>query len=60
MHWLVYKIKFQTNFIEKIKTHFMFNKFFFSENLAICEIMWTNTVQQDRPEMTIRRMRIAC
>jgi hypothetical protein len=22
--------------------------------------MWTNTVAQDRPEMTIRRMRIAC
>jgi len=32
----------------------------FSENLAFCEIMWKNIVEQGRPQMTIRRMRIAC
>ena len=32
----------------------------FSRNRAVCEIMWKNMVQPDRPETTIRRMRIAC
>ena len=27
---------------------------------AIYEIMWKNTVELDRPQMTIWRMRIAC
>ena len=40
-------------------THFTFNNFFFSENLAVYEIMWKNIVEQDRPQMTIWRMRIA-
>ena len=33
---------------------------FFFENRAVCEIMWENIVQPDRPQKTIRRMRIAC
>jgi len=37
----------------------MFNKFFF-ENRAIYEIMWKNIVQPDRPQVTIRRMRLGC
>jgi hypothetical protein len=37
---------------ENQNTHFMFNNFF-SENRAICEIMWKNMVQPDRPQMTI-------
>jgi len=37
----------------------MFSKYF-SENRAVYEIMWTNNIQQDRPQMTIRRMRVAC
>jgi len=45
-------------FVEKIKTHFMFSKFF--EIRAVYEIMWKNMVLPDRPQMTIRRMRIAC
>jgi hypothetical protein len=33
-------------------TQFMF-KNFFSENHAIYQIMWENTVEPDRPQMTI-------
>jgi len=33
---------------------------FFFENRAICEIMWKNIVEPDRPQMRILRMRIAC
>ena len=33
-------------------TQFIF-KNFFSENHAIYQIMWKNTVQPDRPQMTI-------
>jgi hypothetical protein len=36
----------------------MFSNFFF-ENCAIYEIMWKNTVESDRPQVTIWRMRIA-
>jgi hypothetical protein len=43
---------------ENQQTHFMFSNFFF-ENRAVYEIMWKNIVQPDRPQMTIRRMRIA-
>jgi hypothetical protein len=38
--------------------HFKFNNFIF--NLAVCEIMWKNTVKPHRPQMTIWFMRIAC
>jgi len=47
-------------FVQETKTHFMFNKVFFSENRAVYEIMWKNVVELDRPQMTIRRMLIAC
>jgi hypothetical protein len=40
-------------------THFVLNNIS-PEHLAICEIMWTNTVQPDRPQIIIWRMRIAC
>jgi hypothetical protein len=33
---------------------------FCSENRAVYEIMWKNVVEPDRPQMIIRRMRIAC
>ena len=47
--------------IGKIKTHFRsFDFFFFFENFAFGEIMWQNTVEADRSQMTIRSMRIAC
>jgi len=34
--------------------------FFFFKNRAVYEIMWKNIVGLNRPQMTIRRMRIAC
>jgi hypothetical protein len=36
------------------------NNSFFSENRAVYEIMWKTIVQRCRPQMTIRRTRIAC
>ena len=46
-------------FVDKIKTHFMFNNFFF-ESRAVYEIMWKNMVQarQVTDDNIIRR--IAC
>jgi hypothetical protein len=53
---------FQTEVVEIIKTHFFMFSNFFSENRAVCEIMWKNTVE---PYMAtdyniMRRMRLAC
>jgi hypothetical protein len=47
---------FQTNVIEKIKTHISCSNFFFENH----EIIWKNMEEPDRPQMTIWRMRIAC
>ena len=33
------------------KTYFVFKNFFFPENRGVCEIMWENTVQPERPQM---------
>ena len=49
---------FQTKVVQKIKTHFSNN--FLIESPAVYEIMWKNTVERCRPQMTIWRMRIAC
>jgi hypothetical protein len=38
----------------------MSRKFFFFENRAVYEIIWKNTVQPDRPQMTVWRKRNAC
>ena len=48
------------NYIETQNTHFVFNNFFLSENRAVYEIMWKNTVERGRPQMTIWRMRVSC
>ena len=45
---------------EKIKTHILCSVNFSPDNFAVCEIMWKNVVQPDRPQMTIWRMRIVC
>ena len=45
---------------ENQNTDFVFNNFFSFENRAVCEIMWKNIVETDRPTMTVWRMRIAC
>ena len=36
----------------------MFNTFF--ENRAAYDVMWKNIVEPDKPQMTMRRMCIAC
>jgi len=52
---------FQTIFVEKIKTNILCSvTFFFPANHAVYEIMWKNIVESGRPQMAIRRMRIAC
>jgi hypothetical protein len=50
---------FQTKLVVKIKTHILCSTTF-PENRTVCEIMWGKMVQEDRPQMTIWRMRIAC
>jgi hypothetical protein len=52
------------NFSDKIcrenqETHFMINNFIF-ESRAVYEIAWKNTVETDRPQVTVRRRLIAC
>jgi len=49
---------FQTNFVEKFKTHSLCSVMF-SENRDIYETKWTNILESGRPQMTIWRMRIA-
>jgi len=51
---------FEIKVVEKIKTHFVFGKFFFFENRAVYEIMLKNIVVRDTPQTTIWCMRIAC
>ena len=48
---------FQTKVIEKIKTHFFFSNVFKN---CVYEIMWKNTEEPGRPQITMRRMRIVC
>jgi len=43
---------FHTRAVDKIKTHVLYSVTFFLLNLAICEIMWNNLVQPDRPQIT--------
>jgi len=50
---------FETEFVDKIETHVIFLITFFSEKHAVCEIMWNNFVQPDRPQKKIGHMRIA-
>jgi hypothetical protein len=44
---------------ENRNTHFMFMHFF-SENLAVYEIMWKNVVERGRTQITLWCTRIAC
>ena len=46
---------FQTEVVEKIRTHFMLNKPRRPrpECRSFYELMWTNMVQPDRPQMAI-------
>jgi hypothetical protein len=49
---------FQAKIMKKITTHLRV-QFLVFENHAFYEVMWKNSVEPDRPQMTIRRMRIA-
>jgi len=52
---------FQTNVLEKSKTHILCSKLFFPEYPAGYEIIWKNIVEPDRKQIfTIWRMYIAC
>jgi hypothetical protein len=51
---------FQTNVAEKIEKHILYSVNFFPENRAVFKLMWKDTVQTDRPQITIWRMRITC
>ena len=53
-------ISFRGNVVQKIKSHILCSVTFFFENRVIYEIMWKNTVELGRPQMTKWRMRIAC
>jgi len=51
---------FQTNGgRENQNSHCKFNNFFFRKS-CFYEIMWKNSVERGRPQLTKRRMRIAC
>jgi hypothetical protein len=50
---------FQTKVVEKIKTHVLCSKICFLKIVPF-EIMWKNTVEWGRPQMTIRRKRVTC
>jgi len=50
---------FQAKVVEKIKTHILYSIFFLL-NHTIYEIMWKNTVEPGRPQMTMWHMCIAC
>ena len=52
---------FQTQIVEKIKTHVLCSAtFFFPKNCAVNEKLWKNIVDRSKPQMTIWSMRIAC
>jgi len=50
---------FQAKVVDKIKTHNVRSVTFFG-NPAFYEVMWKNTVDPGRPQMTIFLLRIAC
>jgi hypothetical protein len=51
---------FRRKLYTKSKHTFCVQWLFFSENRAVYEIMWKNSVEPGRPQMTIWRTRIAC
>jgi len=51
---------FQKKVVEEIKTHFMLSNSPPPKNRAIYVIMWKNVAEQDRSQMTIQCMCIAC
>jgi hypothetical protein len=35
------------------------NTYFIFKNPAVCEVMWKNMAEPDKPQVTIRRMRVS-
>jgi hypothetical protein len=57
LEWEIY----QTKFVEKIKTHFMFNNFLFRKSCRLWEnVEKYGTARQATDDNIIRRMRFAC
>jgi len=50
---------FETKVVEKFKTHILCLITFLPPNFAIYEIMWKNSVEPGRPQMTVQRIHIA-
>jgi len=50
---------FQTTVVETSETHILCSITFFFRNLCLYKIMWKNTVELDRPQITTWRMCIA-
>jgi hypothetical protein len=50
---------FRTKVVEKIKTHFIFNNFFFWKTVLYGR-MWKYIVELDRPQMNVWCMRFDC
>ena len=50
---------FQPEVVEKIKSYILYSRAVFSKNRALCELMWNNIVEPDRPRRTIWNIRIA-
>ena len=48
---------FQTEAVEKIKTHISCSATFFH---TVCDIIWKSMLHPDRPQMTVWHMRISC
>jgi hypothetical protein len=57
---ILFKMRNVSEFVYIIKTHILYSKTCSFENRAVYEIMWKNTLQPDRLQITIRHMRSAC
>jgi len=44
---------FQTEAVDKMTKHISPSTTFFSENRAVCEIMWENMAERDRLQVTM-------
>ena len=58
--WILLRMGNFSDCRENQNTNFVLNKFFFSENHVVNEIMWKNIVEPGRPQMTVWRMHSTC
>jgi hypothetical protein len=49
---------FHTKVVQKIRTHVLCSMYL--QKIVLFEITWKNSANPDRPQLTIRRLRIAC